>query len=118
MKVLLIFNREPYDNTDVTFNGLRLAKQLKEDECEVRVFLMNDAVDLAREVNIKNPDYDQDLSLLLKALIIDGVDVKACGSCETRCGIYKNQPYFDGIEKSTIQALSHWVTDSDRVINL
>lgn len=25
MKILIIFNREPYDNTDVTWNGLRLA---------------------------------------------------------------------------------------------
>ncbi|WP_263281836.1 hypothetical protein [Acidithiobacillus ferrivorans] len=30
MKVLIIFNREPYDNTDVTWNGLRLAGKLLE----------------------------------------------------------------------------------------
>lgn len=30
MKILLIFNREPYDNTDVTWNGLRLAGKLVE----------------------------------------------------------------------------------------
>lgn len=29
MKVLIIFNREPYDNTDVTWNGLRLANGVK-----------------------------------------------------------------------------------------
>ena len=28
MKSLIIFNREPYDNTDVTWNGLRLAAKL------------------------------------------------------------------------------------------
>ena len=28
MKALIIFNREPYDNTDVTWNGLRLANKL------------------------------------------------------------------------------------------
>lgn len=118
MKILLIFNREPYDGTDVTFNGLRLASQLKEDNHEVRIFLINDSVDLARSVNIKNPDYDQDLSMLLKSIINDGIEVKACGSCETRCGLYKNQPYFEGVEKSNMQTLSFWVTDSDRVINL
>jgi uncharacterized protein involved in oxidation of intracellular sulfur len=26
MKILIIFNHEPYDNTDVTWNGLRLAE--------------------------------------------------------------------------------------------
>lgn len=30
MKVLIIFNREPYDSTDVTRNGLRLADTLRE----------------------------------------------------------------------------------------
>ena len=45
MKILIIFNREPYDNTDVTWNGLRLAKQLRETGATVRIFLMNDAVD-------------------------------------------------------------------------
>ena len=28
MKTLIIFNREPYDSTDVTWNGLRLADKL------------------------------------------------------------------------------------------
>lgn len=33
-----------------------------------------------------------------------------------RCGIHKNQPYFDGAEKSTMQALADWVVDSERVM--
>ena len=28
MKILIIFNHQPYDNTDVTWNGLRLADKL------------------------------------------------------------------------------------------
>ncbi len=28
MSILLIFNRQPYDNTDVTWNALRLAQTL------------------------------------------------------------------------------------------
>jgi len=32
MKILLVFNRNPYDVTDVTWNGLRLAGQLKKPE--------------------------------------------------------------------------------------
>lgn len=50
MKILIIFNREPYDNTDVTWNGLRLAGKLLEAGQEVRIFVMNDAVDMARDV--------------------------------------------------------------------
>ncbi len=53
---------------------------------------------------------------MLKALIARGVSVKVCGTCMARCGIYKNHPYFDGAEQSTMPALAEWVIDSDKVI--
>ncbi len=116
MKALIIFNREPYDNTDVTWNGLRLAETLRKKGQEVRIFLMNDSVDMARDA-CKPPDgYDQDLSQMLKELISNGVPVKVCGTCMSRCGIYKNHPYFDGAQKSTIGELADWVVDSDKVL--
>lgn len=116
MKVLIIFNREPYDNTDVTWNGLRLAGKLLDSGQEVRLFLMNDSVDMARDV-CKPPDnYDQDLSQILKDLIARDVPVKVCGTCMARCGIYKNHPYFEGAEKSTMPELAEWVVECDRVI--
>ncbi len=116
MKVLIIFNREPYDNTDVTWNGLRLAGKLLESGQEVRLFLMNDSVDMARDVCKPPEGYDQDLSQILKDLISKGVPVKVCGTCMARCGIYKNHPYFDGAEKSTMPELAEWVVDSNKVI--
>jgi uncharacterized protein involved in oxidation of intracellular sulfur len=116
MKVLVIFNRPPYDNTDVTWNGLRLAGKLLDAGQEVRIFLMNDSVDMARDVCQPPAGYDQDLSAMLKELIARGVPVKVCGSCMARCGIYKNHPYFTGAEKSTMPALTEWVIDSDRVL--
>ncbi len=116
MKVLIIFNREPYDNTDVTWNGLRLAETLRAGGQEVRIFLMNDSVDMARDVCKAPEGYDQDLSQMLKNLISNGVQVKVCGTCMSRCGIYKNHPYFEGAEKSTMKALSEWVVDSDKVL--
>ncbi len=116
MKTLIIFNREPYDNTDVTWNGLRLADTLRQKGGEVRIFLMNDSVDMARDVCTPPANYDQDLSQMLKELIANGVAVKVCGTCMARCGIYKNHPYFDGAEKSTMSALADWVMDSDKVL--
>jgi uncharacterized protein involved in oxidation of intracellular sulfur len=116
MNILLIFNRQPYDHTDVTWNGLRLAETLLKKKQHVRIFLMNDAVDLARD-ECKAPDsYDQDLSQQLKDLIKSGVEVKVCGTCMARCGIYKNRPYFEGAEKSTMGQLAEWTLDSDRVL--
>ncbi len=116
MKTLLIFNREPYDNTDVTWNALRLAETLRKNKVEVRIFLMNDAVDMARDACKPPQGYDQDLSQMLKDLIAKGVPVKVCGTCMARCGVYKNHPYFDGAEKSTMQALTEWIIDSEKVL--
>ncbi len=116
MKILIIFNREPYDNTDVTWNALRLANKLLESGQQVRLFLMNDSVDLARDVCKPPEGYDQDLSQILKDIIAKGVPVKVCGTCMARCGIYKNHPYFEGAEKSTMPELAEWVVDSDKVI--
>ena len=114
--VLIIFNREPYDNTDVTWNGLRLAETLRKNDADVRIFLMNDSVDMARDVCKPPENYDQDLAKMLKELISNGVPVKVCGTCMSRCGIYKNHPYFEGAEKSTMNALAEWVVTSDKVL--
>jgi uncharacterized protein involved in oxidation of intracellular sulfur len=83
-KVLIIFNREPYDNTDVTWNGLRLAETLRKKGQEVRIFLMNDAVDMARDVCKPPVGYDQDLAQMLRDLITNGVPVEVCGTCMAR----------------------------------
>lgn len=115
-KILIIFNREPYDNTDVTWNGLRLADTLKKKGNDVRIFLMNDSVDMARDVCKPPEGYDHDLSQMLKDLIAQGVPVEVCGTCMARCGIYKNHPYFEGANKSTMGFLADWGMESDKVI--
>jgi uncharacterized protein involved in oxidation of intracellular sulfur len=100
----------------VTWNGLRLAGKRVEGGLEVRIFLMNDTADMARDACQPPEGYDQNLTAMLKALTGQGVVVKECSTCMARCGIYKNQPYFEGAEKSTMQALSDWVVDSDKLI--
>jgi len=116
MKILFIFNRQPYDSTDVTWNGLRLAGKLLETNNDVRIFLMNDSVDMARDVCKPPQGYDQDLSQMLKDLIAKDVPVKVCGTCMARCGIYKNQPYFEGANKATMPELAEWVVECDKAL--
>ena len=116
MTILIVFNRPPYDGTDVTWNGLRLAGNLAENGHAVRIFLMNDSVDMARESCKAPAGYDQDLMPMLKALIAKGVAVKVCGTCMARCGIHKNEPYYPGANKSTMAELAGWVANSDRVL--
>lgn len=117
MSILFILNKTPYDQTDVTWNALRLAGELLNQKQEIRIFLMNDSVDLARESCVLPEGYDQDLKAMLKELISKGVSVEVCGSCMVRCGIHKNEPYYNGANKSTMVKLAEWVISSDKVIN-
>lgn len=116
MSILIIFNRAPYDGTDVNWNGLRLAEKLFEAGQEIQIFLMNDAVDMARDMSKPPEGYDQDLSRMLKDLITRQIPVKVCGTFMARCGIYKNRPYFEGAEKSTMTELAEWVVHTDKII--
>ena len=115
MKALIVFNGNPYDGTDVIWNGLRLAEQLLKTGLEVSIFLMNDSVDLARDVT-KPPEGYFDLVQMLKDLIAKDVSVKVCGTCNARCGIHKGLPYFEGAQTATMPELAQWVKEVDKVI--
>ena len=116
MRILLVFNRNPYDGTDVTWNGLRLAEQLLQSGSDVNVFLMNDSVDLARDVT-KPPEGYFDLGEMLKGLIDKKVPVKVCGTCKMRCGIHKGEPYFKGAQEATMTELAQWIQEADKVVS-
>ncbi|MBN2309881.1 MAG: DsrE family protein [Candidatus Hydrogenedentes bacterium] len=115
MNALIVFNHLPYDGSDVTWNGLRLAGKLLDTGVEVRIFLMNDSVDLARDA-AEAPEGYFDLGEMLKELIARGVTVKVCGTCKVRCGIHKGEPYFEGAQEATMNELAEWVREADRLL--
>ncbi|HIJ64352.1 MAG TPA: sulfur reduction protein DsrE [Candidatus Hydrogenedentes bacterium] len=115
MNCLIIFNHLPYDGSDVAWNGLRLAGKLLDTGIEVRVFLMNDSVDLARDA-AKPPEGYFDLGEMLKELIAKGVALKVCGTCKARCGLYKGEPYFEGAIEATMAELAQWIQEAERVV--
>lgn len=112
----ILLNHQPYDGSDVTWNALRLAKTLHKSGEKVNLFLMNAAVDLARDVVKKPESYDYDLVDMLKKMYDERIAVQACGTCNARCGIFKNTPYFDESVSSTMQILAGWVIQSDKVL--
>ena len=114
--ITIILNHQPYNGSDVAWNALRLASTLHKNSKEVNIFLMNDAVDLARGKTAKPDFHDHDLVKMIKELYENGVNLQVCGTCNARCGIYKNKPYFDNNISSTMQVLSDWVINSDKVI--
>ncbi len=115
MEVLMVFNGNPYDGTDVTWNGLRLAEQLVNLGTDLAVFLVNDAVDLARGA-AKPPEGYFDLGEILRKLIEEDVPVKVCGTCKVRCGLYKGEPYFEGAQEATIAEFAEWVRAAEKII--
>ena len=116
MSVLMVFNHQPYDGSDIAWNGLRLVETLLKKGEEVRVFLMNDSVDLAREATKKPDFYEYDLVQMLKELYENGIKLKVCGTCQARCGLNKNQPYFNDDIKGTMDDLANWVIECDKVL--
>ena len=116
MRTLIVLNRNPYDGTDVTWNALRLGEQFLNKGIELRLFLMNDSVDLARE-GVKPPGEYFDLTQMLESLIKQGAVVKVCGTCLIRCGIARGKPLIRGASEAKMPELAEWITESDRVIS-
>jgi uncharacterized protein involved in oxidation of intracellular sulfur len=116
MKTLIVLNRNPYDGTDVTWNAIRLGEKLLDKGTELRIFLMNDSIDLAKE-GVTPPEGYYNLTEMLQELIAKGVQVKVCGTCLVRCGIHKQKPLIEGAPEAKMPELAEWVTESDKVIS-
>ena len=116
MKVLIILNHNPYDGTDVTWNALRLVEKLLERNTEVKVFLMNDSVDLAR-AGVEPPTDYFDLSEMLAGLAGKGILVKVCSTCLVRCGVHKGKPLIKGAAEAKMPELAEWILECDKVIS-
>ena len=54
---------------------------------------------------------------MLQKMYDDGISLQVCGTCKARCGLFKNEPYFDDEITSTMQILTDWVIESDKVIS-
>ena len=113
--LLLVINRAPYDGTDVVWNALRLAGSAAEAGLLVRLFLMNDGVDLARE-GVTPDGAEFDLQEMLRKLIAGGVEVRLCQTCLTRCGIGKGKT-MPQARIAGMTDLVAWVRDSEKVLS-
>jgi uncharacterized protein involved in oxidation of intracellular sulfur len=116
MKTLIILNRNPYDGNDVTWNALRLGEKLLDRGMEVKIFLMNDSIDLAKE-GVEPPSGYFNLTEMLAGLIAKGIPVKICGTCLVRCGIHKGKNLIKGALEAKMPELAEWIVDCDKVIS-
>lgn len=113
--LLLVINRVPYDGTDVVWNALRLAGSAAEAGMRVRLFLMNDGVDLARE-GVTPEGAEFDLQEMLRKLIAGGVEVRLCQTCLTRCGIGKGET-MPQAQIAGMKDLVAWIRDAEKVLS-
>lgn len=80
----------------------------------VLIFLMTDAVTCALPDQI-TPQGFYTIERMLKAVINKGAQVKACGTCSEARGI-KGLTLIEGVEISTMDQLTHWTMQADKVL--
>ena len=111
--VLIILSGAPFDG-DVTWNALRLAGTLLDRKSPVRIFVMNDAMDLVRGGSMPE-GAEFDLQAMLRGLLPKGARFKICTTCVNRCGIGQGEIMPEAI-MATMADLAAWVVESDRVV--
>ena len=112
--VLIILNDPPY-GTERSYNGLRLAKALSNENAHVIVFLLADAVACAKRGQ-KVPQGFYNTELMLKSIIRKG-EVLACGTCMDARGLADDE-ILQGAVRSTMQVLSEHTLNADKVLVL
>ena len=112
MKILIILNEPPY-GTERSYNGLRMAKALNNNETEITVFLMSDAVSCAKR-DQKIPQGFYNLELMLKSVIRSG-HVLACGTCMDARGL-TDEEMVEGAKRSNMKELAEITLAADKVL--
>lgn len=113
-KTLIILNEPAYGN-ERTYNGMRLALSLaKQEQVELRVFLMGDSVTAAKPRQ-KTADGYYNLERMLKGLTPRSIPVGACGTCIDARGM-TDEPLVEGVCRSTLAELTEWTIWADKVV--
>lgn len=115
MSILIIASSRPYDGIDTVWNALRLAGTLIAAGNAVRLFVMNDSIDIVR-ANIIPPEDSFDLLQMIRELIEEGVVVRACGTFLERSGSNPGGTAIEEVLVSDLNDLSNWIRESDRVL--
>lgn len=112
MSLLLVISHAPYGN-DVVWNALRLARTALEDGLDVRIFLINEGVDVARSFRPEGAEFD--LTAILQGLVNDGARVKICETCLSRCGIGRGE-LVPQAQVAGMHDLLDWIRRSERIL--
>lgn len=109
----IIINDAPY-GTEKPWNALRLAKALIAIKQKINLFLMGDAVSIAKKGQ-QTPTGYYNLAQMLSELIALGTEVRACGTCVNSRGL-KEEDLIEGVIIGKMLDLAHWTAESPKVI--
>lgn len=112
MNILIILNDPPY-GTERSYNGLRMAKALSQEDSHVTVFLMADSV-LCAKKGQKVPQGFYNIELMLNSVLRKG-EVLLCGTCMDARALCDNE-IIDDAQRSTMKELAQLTRDSEKVL--
>ena len=114
MQTLIILNEPAYGN-ERSYNGLRLAMSLAKSEgVELRVFLMGDAVTVAKRGQ-KTPEGYYNLERMVRGLSVKHVRIGTCGTCLDARGM-TDETLVEGAHRSSMAELTAWTQWADKVM--
>ena len=111
--ITIIINELPYEN-DKAWNALRLASELLGQDIRVKIFLLEDGVDVGKE-NQEAKGKEYNLEELAKKLLAKDVPFVACSTCLKVCGISKEK-LIDGVVEGHMSDLANLVKESNNVL--
>ncbi|MGF1758610.1 DsrE/DsrF/TusD sulfur relay family protein [Photobacterium sagamiensis] len=114
--ILFILNEAPY-GSERSFNALRLAINLNEQEHQetrLQLFLMSDSVSCALVKQTPSEGYN--IQQMLEILLAQGAEVKLCKTCADARGL-SMLPLIEGAEIGTLDDLSLWTLNADKVLS-
>lgn len=110
---LFILNNAPCGN-ERAYNALcRAAAVAGQDDQQVRLFLMADAVACAKSGQ-KVPEGYYNVQLMLGKVIRKG-EVGLCGTCMDARGMLETEAV-EGARRSTLAQLATWTAEADKVL--
>lgn len=110
----------PY-RTQRAYSALRFVLASRFEEHEVRLFLMEDAVMVAKdgqdpqELPAEKDARLPNAQIMLKEALKNGATVMACGACCQERGIKKSE-IIEGVTLATILDFVEWVDWADKVV--
>ncbi|CAK5464171.1 Putative ACR involved in intracellular sulfur reduction [Escherichia coli] len=100
-------------NPCLTACGCTIALREQENNLDLRLFLMSDAVTAG--LRGQKPGEGYNIQQMLEILTAQNVPVKLCKTCTDGRGI-STLPLIDGVEIGTLVELAQWTLSADKVL--